>query len=208
MFKHILNKLQVFCSVFHQRIPLQFKFSILLGSFLDCVFLKNITNNSYSTLPRINLSAPISIPHESSSSPLKFIYNSIFANLLRVRRICNEDSIFQAYVKVIKDELRQSGYPENTISSILQRCFTSILENFSSSSYLRITDKKVKIYPPAVNFTQCDVHNMVRECVYKSLLACGKDKIISVPAVKSPHKLRNILFSREKHIQAINKINK
>ena len=53
--KHILNKLQIFCSIFHKRIPLQFKFSILLGCFLDRVLLKNITNNSFSTLPRLNL---------------------------------------------------------------------------------------------------------------------------------------------------------
>ena len=206
--KHILNTLQIFCSVFHQRIPLQFKFSILLGCFLDCVLLKNITNNSYSTLPRLNLSAPISIPHQSSSSPLKYVYNSVFTNLLRVRRICNEDSIFLVYIEVIKDELRQSGYHENTISSIFQRCLTSITNNFSSTSYHRIMEKEVKIYPPAVNFIPCNIHNMVKECVHLSLLACGKNNIVSNPAVKSPHNLKDMLFTRKKHLKAIHKADK
>ena len=201
--KIILDNLHAFSNIFHPRIPLQFKFTILTSSYLDCTFFKNLTNNSYSTLPRFNLSTPISIPHHSSASPQEFIYNGVFCNLLRARRICNEDSLFLVYKSIIRDELRQCGYPEDYIHSIFHKSQQCLQDNFCPDYYTRIVPRGTKLHPPGINYSTQNVHKLVRSCVYMSLVACGKSDKISVPAIKAPKRLKNIIFSRKKHLNAM-----
>ena len=107
----IVRNMNVIASkLFPSNVKISFDLSVFYGSFLDTVFFRNVSTNSFTTCVRLNLSSSSSSVNASSCIPTGHKIAGFLSNGIRGYRLCSEPSLYCSYLWMLEEEMRSAGF--------------------------------------------------------------------------------------------------
>ena len=205
----ILNNLVgVISKTFPPHIPVSLELSVFYGSFLDCVFFRNYSTNSFTTTTRLNLSAPSTMVNSSSSSPFKYLTAPFLSNAIRSYRITNDHNLFMEYIGFLKMEMKKANYTDEAINTMTNKALHHIYQKLDKHSLLSHRSHKNPPYScePTVYCSLTNSAEIIIDIVTKALRNSDQTELIRPPGITLRNKTENIVFTKEAHRRTMNSL--
>jgi hypothetical protein len=199
--EEIFNNLRgVASGIFPLSIPITFEISIFYGSFLDCVFFKNVATDSFTTTVRLNLTAPSTWVDASSCSSTSYLTASFMSNTIRAYRISNEEKLFSQYVFFLQAEMRKANHPEETIGKIKDKVLNHVANNLCKETLrsVRVKEER-KFCKPTVYSPSSGSDAILIKVIKAAYGASGQKDLVCLPARKLRVKSQNVVFTKKSH---------
>ena len=204
----ILNLRNVACGIFPPQVPVSFEVSAFLGSFLDCVFFKNVSSNSYSTCVRMNLTSSSKWPDASSCTTPSYLTSSFLTNVIRAYRITNEEKLFEKYISFLQMEMRSAKHSEDVIAKVTRKARVHIQKNISSETLrsIMVRNPDRKFCRPTMFSPISRSDSILIKVLAEAYKASGQEDVSCLPSRRVGRKLQNIVFTKKSHKIVMKKI--
>lgn len=205
------NLKKVATNIFPPHIPISFEVSVFYGGFLDCVFFRNFSSNSFVTTSRVNFTAPNPWPEASSSTPYNFVSCAFITNVIRAYRLCNNNTLFDQYVGFLQKEMYDKNYTHKRVMSTTRKAMEHV-EKLSPytlrSEASNTSDENVIFCKPLLYSPLSGTDSVLRSLLKSAYSTSGQKHLVNIPAARSGTKLQNIVFTKKNHRNLMEQLRK
>jgi hypothetical protein len=206
----IIENMKVLATkVFPPHIKISFEVSVFCGTFLDTMFFRNVSTNSFTTCVRLNLSTPSSVDNASSCAPAIHLFSGFLSNGIRGYRICSEPELYNNWISMLEEELMHAGFGDVSIMDVKNK-LRQIIGKMDPATLKAVDDVKIeKLRPPATLFNLSNSRNYcLHSIMKKAYVASGEMKLVSVSGFKTGLQMKGIIYSGRIHQKTVSKLKK